>query len=516
MDIQNPLDLRAIEEKQAEGVQQTVRNFGWVAHLIVPIVFTLVVTLFFPSRGKFELSSDEGINLIKALMLEKGYALYDEIWSDQPPLLTHILAWGLRLFGVRVGVARNLIFLMSLALLSAAFAWMSLVWKKPYAYASALLFFFLPSYLNLSLSVMVGLPSIAFAMGALFCLTLWHRQHRYFWLVVSAVLLSWAVLTKLMIGFLAPIFGMGLLLDGFSRFRATRGWRDLFLPAGIWSVMFVGLVLAGLYTLVGFENLPQLVEDHLSATASAFYAADPTLKINYHLRDAWPFLFLAVVGTGFAVVLRQWMTLYLAAWALTAYLLLLNHLPVWSHHPLYITVPGAMLGGIAVVEGLKLLGTAARTPIELKKLGWLRGAALLGTLYLAVLLPQTEPFRLLSWPPTLQTTGLEVGARVERVLGTMAEYAPQTKWVFTDSPMFAFRARLAVPPELAVMTDKRIRTGLLTDEQILHIILQYQPEQILLGRFSLPGLDAYLAAHYQIVARKEDFLKLYIRNDLLP
>ncbi|NUM46824.1 MAG: phospholipid carrier-dependent glycosyltransferase [Anaerolineales bacterium] len=506
-------------EKSALNVSSSphgagLKNLMGFHRLIVPVVFILLVFLFFPSRGKFELSSDEGINLIKALMVEKGYALYDEIWSDQPPLLTHLLALSLQLFGVKVAVARNVIFAISLGLVWAATEWMAMFWKRPYAYATALLFFLLPSYLSLSLSVMVGLPSIAFALFALFCLTLWHTQHRYLWLILSAILLSLAVLTKLMIGFLAPIFGVGLLIDAFFRFRATRKWQDLLIPAGVWSGVFVGLLGIGLYTLVGFENMPQLLEDHLSATASAFYAADPTLNIHYHLRNAWPFLFLAGVGTLFAVRMRHWTTLYLTAWALTAYLLLLNHLPVWSHHPLYITVPGAMLGGIAVVEGLKLFRASARTPVELKTLGGLRGVALLGTLYLALLIPQTEPFQVLSWPPTPKTTGLEVGARVERVLATMSDYAPQTNWVFTDSPMFAFRARLAVPPELAVTTDKRIRTGLLTDAQILDIIIAYQPEQVLLGRFTLPGLDEYLAENYRIVARKEDFLILYIRNDL--
>jgi hypothetical protein len=514
MDIQKPRLKPTPVQSEGKAWTTTFQPGRWVPHLLVPFLFALIMFLFFHSRGKLELSSDEGINLIKALMVEKGYALYDEVWSDQPPLLTHILAVGLRVFGVNVGVARTLVFLMSAGLMWAAFAFMALNWKKPYAYAAAIMLFFLPSYVSLSLSVMVGLPSIAFAMVSLLFLALWHKQHRYPWLILSAVLLSLAVLTKLMIGLLAPIFGVGLLLDGFARFRDTRKGGDWLGPASVWSGVFVGVLGVGLFALVGFENIPQLLEDHVSATASAFYAADPTLKVNYHLRDAWPFVFLAGVGAVFALITRQWMAMYLAAWAVTAYLLLLNHLPVWSHHPMYVTIPGALLGGMAVVEGFKLFGSAARAPAELKKLGWLRGLALLGTVYLLFLLPKTEPFKVLTWPPTFQTTGLEVGARVERVLATMSDYAPQTEWVFTDSPMFAFRARLAVPPELAVMTDKRIRTGMITDAEILAIIREYQPEQILLGRFTLPGLDEYLAENYRIVARKEDFLILYLRNDL--
>jgi hypothetical protein len=95
----------------------------------------------------------------------------------------------------------------------------------------------------------------------------------------------------------------------------------------------------------------------------------------------------------------------------------------------------------------------------------------------------------------------------------MLKFAPQTNWVVTDLPMYAFRARLPVPPDLAVFSSKRITTGNLTEGQIMQTILKYQPEQILFGRFTYPNIEIYLRENYRLVHSKDE-MKLYVRRDL--
>ena len=80
--------------------------------------------------------------------------------------------------------------------------------------------------------------------------------------------------------------------------------------------------------------------------------------------------------------------------------------------------------------------------------------------------------------------------------------------------MYAFRTRLAVPPELGVFTSKRVYTGNLTEAELLDALETYQPEQVLFGRFEFPGLQSYLDEHYQLV-QAHDQTHLYIRKDLL-
>jgi hypothetical protein len=83
--------------------------------------------------------------------------------------------------------------------------------------------------------------------------------------------------------------------------------------------------------------------------------------------------------------------------------------------------------------------------------------------------------------------------------------------------MFAFRTQLPVPPYLAVLSKKRIAAGVLTEHQILEILVEYEPEQVFSGRLDLPVIQEYLAtrnydridssAQYRLNVR-EDFLQI--------
>ena len=53
-----------------------------------------------------EYDEDEGLNLMKGLLVARGHALYSEVWNDQPPGLTYLLAGTFRVFGPSVVLAR--------------------------------------------------------------------------------------------------------------------------------------------------------------------------------------------------------------------------------------------------------------------------------------------------------------------------------------------------------------------------------------------------------------------------
>jgi len=84
--------------------------------------------------------------------------------------------------------------------------------------------------------------------------------------------------------------------------------------------------------------------------------------------------------------------------------------------------------------------------------------------------------------------------------------------------MYAFRAGLPVPPELATVSDKRVSTGNLTEDHLIEIVNKYQPEQILIGRFNFPLFETYIRERYTIlhVNNNQDNIRLFIRSDLIP
>src|SRR5512143_1227286 len=94
---------------------------GWrVLHrsgILVPAAFLAGMARFAPLADTREFDTDEGVNLIKALLVGRGHALYTEIWDDQPPLLTAALAHWFNWFGSSVLAARVLVLLFAALLL---------------------------------------------------------------------------------------------------------------------------------------------------------------------------------------------------------------------------------------------------------------------------------------------------------------------------------------------------------------------------------------------------------------
>jgi hypothetical protein len=60
--------------------------------LIPAVIVPFWLSLLGPWWRVYEFHPDEGVNLMKAALVANGYHLYNQIWNDQPPVLTLILA----------------------------------------------------------------------------------------------------------------------------------------------------------------------------------------------------------------------------------------------------------------------------------------------------------------------------------------------------------------------------------------------------------------------------------------
>jgi len=111
-----------------------------------------------------------------------------------------------KLLGEKVNAARVLVLLLSAGMLWAGSLLLWKTWGPVHALAGALLLCLLPWYLMLSVAVMVGLPSLAFAMFSLLALVYWHLRRQTLFLILSGLILALSVHTKVFTGFLAPVF----------------------------------------------------------------------------------------------------------------------------------------------------------------------------------------------------------------------------------------------------------------------------------------------------------------------
>lgn len=451
---------------------------------------------------------DEGINVIKGLLVNEGYELYKEIWNDQPPLYTYMLSTLYSFAGYSLAVSRLSTIFLSGMLMWACVQYLRFTWGNLTAVVGAFLLFLLPMYNSLSAKIMVGLPAIAFAMVSVLFITLWHMRRRKVWLVLAGLFLGLSTLTKLFTGLLAPIFLIGLLADEYPHLKNDRNGRRFLQPAVIWGLSFSAVIIFAVLVFIKLENLTQLIAPHLSAREIDVFQAEE-FTISHYMKAVLDLILLALLGLIIGLWRKSWLTLYPGAWMVTAYILLSRHAPVWAHQHLLVTVPATMLASIAVGDAIRFLFLKQKK----WKADWL--VVLLRVIPLIVIVRYCVVY----FPIAIQDFDLhpQVGLRETSseiaVLSKMNDYADETHWIVTDLPIFAFWLRKPVPPELAVFTSKRLRSGNLTEQEVIDVIIAYKPEQVMLGRFEMHSVYEYLDENYQQVYDKNQYV-LYVRPDL--
>ena len=270
--------------------------------------------------------------------------------------------------------------------------------------------------------------------------------------------------------------------------------------------------LGVVYLLIGlaFQTFAaeQVLAPHAAARVAAEYQSKSFYSIRYLLSNTFghDYLFysLALVGGGVLVGRRR--ALLPLLWLITALLLLANHLPVWYHHGLLLSVPMAWLSAWAT--------QAAGVAIAARRwlLPGLVGLLLAGSLIL-------EPLHF--WPERYHySEKIEQQTLQMQAVSVLRQSQAQTRWLLTDNPLYAFHAGLQVPPPLAVPSLKRFHTGQLDADDLLSILKDYEPEQILLSKFGFMAsepslLRDFIQQHYQQTYQDSELgIVCWVRNFL--
>ena len=101
----------SLSESRSFEIQTWVKSQSWI--FVLPLLFLVWMYLFYPFRNILWRDHDEGINLVKAQMFMRGYPLYSDIWNDQPPAFTYLLAGEFHFFGMKANNARILVLLLA-------------------------------------------------------------------------------------------------------------------------------------------------------------------------------------------------------------------------------------------------------------------------------------------------------------------------------------------------------------------------------------------------------------------
>lgn len=447
------------------------------------LAFALWVLGGFPWIGFHELNPDEGINLAKASLVAAGHRLYQDIWSDQPPVLTHVLAVLQQVLPWNVTAARLLILLFAGLLLGALHSVVQRRDGRSAATWSVLLLATAPLFVKLSVSVMIGLPAVALAVTALAVATA-PRGPRWVVTAVAGLLFALSLQTKLFTFMLGPAIVAALWLNPAWTTRPQR----LRAVAMFTLVGALGMAVIGAWS--GDAVLDQLILPHLSPELRSRYAlAESATRIGSVLLEQPAVLLPGVLGM---LLARQRLVsdlLPVTLWLAVPTALLLLHTPVWNHQVLLLLPPLAWFGGLALTAATAWVAArSARCGAPLARATAVSVAVLCGGWALNRVPPD----------PTQQIKATSAA--------TVKRYAGFGGWVVTDSPMDAFRAGLLVPPELAVFSRKRMLNGGLTASELLRVVQTRQPRQVMFRRFPPdPALKRHLDTRYIATTRGEHF-----------
>jgi 4-amino-4-deoxy-L-arabinose transferase-like glycosyltransferase len=484
------------------------RNWG----LIVTALFVLAILFLFPVWSSFQIDADEGVNLGKAMLLEQGYELYNDIWSDQPPVLTYILAGIIRLFSYNVVLFRLVTVGFSGLLFWLSFRILSRHASLGAALIGTILLIASDPFIRVSYAVMIGLPAISLALFSLFAIMQWHRSSKNFWLWISALILALSVMTKLFTGILAPIIFLGLLITNY-RNRDEQGlfWKT-FQPSITWATLFTVILLLIIWLAIGFENVQQLIDPHLNARSLEIFQTQ-SFSVSKSL----------LVLSGLSVVLlmmdKKWLFLYPISWMLVSYALLKNHSPAWYHQDLLFTVPASLVAAFGVSEGFRNLIQLLRRKMTVNWSSASLYLSLASIFFFLMFLNSAFPPKFaknINSPIFPIQLNNDFNENRNATLDAIHRYSEGTELIFTDQPMYAIRSGISLlPHSSSIVSGKRYLTGDLTDKQIIIAIAQFAPEQVLLGRFEYPEVVAYLVDDYVLITYEDGKVLHYVLDEIL-
>src|SRR6185437_4769350 len=126
----------------------------WLWFLGLAAIF-LSIEMLVPLGSAIKLGADEDYELSKVLLFIRGFHFYSEVWVDQPPLYTWLLAGIVQHTGISVLGPRLLTVCLALLLLSSLFRLALNLGNLRTAVLAVLLVITAPGFLELASSCMV-------------------------------------------------------------------------------------------------------------------------------------------------------------------------------------------------------------------------------------------------------------------------------------------------------------------------------------------------------------------------
>ena len=449
------------------------RLVGWAA-AVVGVTFASAEGVLLNVRIR---DFDEGVYWQSIRALARGEALFSSVFASQPPGFYGLL---LPLYSVSRSLVslRLTVLILGLAGLGATYVAGRLLAGPVAALIATVLVASSPLYFHQSAIIQADAPSVALS-GVAVCLALLavrrQRGTAIALAALSGVVLAAAVGTK----FLSVVTAVPVaivLLD-----RTGPRWR-LVGAAAAGGLAGVAAVFLPAFEAPG-PAFNQLVTEHLRASQVAHQGFSESLSILF-LRREQPLQALGLMAATIGGIRRDRAIAMPLAWSVVSIAAALLYHPVFPHHLVMLSIPLALL----VAVGLRPSPQMAEGVPRLAIAGLVLATAGAGAVAIAGEMQ-------LSFVPDLHDQEMTAAVQSMSPLGDF--------WI-SDNPWAIASADRDLPGPLVDTASQRIRTRLLTVNDLERARLAYHVRWVLEDSFRLdhvPGYQDWLDAHFRVARR---------------
>jgi hypothetical protein len=493
------------------------------AYVLAPILWIGLVATFIPFGSILQTGGDEGMELIKAMILNQQPQALPNMWNDQPLTLTKGWSILFSMTNLSAGPPRAVVLLFS-GLLMGSLSGIAyhIFGSRIAAWTAAIYLAVCPLFLYLSISVMQELPGIALSYAAIWVLVSIRTNTPIRYLLLAGFLMGFAIAIKLTMA-VYLLAGVLLLFARMINNKQSTGAQPALEIPKFASILFFAslfvLTSAALAAAILWLNDDWRMESLLGTHARAALQSLP----DSFLSEAGSHLLSLFFIEGKLIAIFGALYLFFRPSGdlkklslsliplMTGVLFLLVVRPYWPFYSIYLWAAMALPASAAgnyfsrAFSHFRDLFDKPPNPARMPPL--------IGSLVLAGLLVSAVGKMLVEiniWRNTEKV--LESG-----LIAGMKRYAEPGQVIFSENPIFAFHARILVPPELAVLSHKRFLIGDITAETIGGIIAESQCKQIVLSSASerLPDYLPRFEEEYVLVGSFHGFVH-WVHKDLNP
>lgn len=501
------------------------------------IVFLVVFYVFLTTYNyPFSYEVDEGTDLIKRELVNAGYELFRDIWSDQPPVYTWILVGWQKLVGSSIVHARFLTILFSCFLAVCFRRIIHFFYGQSISICAVILLIFSNEYIRFSTVAMKAVPNLSLGLCSLLLLMVASRQKKgilkNFLCILSGSILGISMQLKLFIGLLIPVIFVYCSLEfgsqkekrnSISSFSLKRLFRQAFnfefisFSIGLifWFLIlgFIGHSLQSDQLLIGhFKN--QIYDRNLNIMRIIKLAKKENILLLFLSASSFFLVILELVSKKRINIA----TILPIVWLLFAFIAFWNHIPIWNHYYLIFSIPSIWLSCyslsffykiliafscrfLSVLDDYKQIKVSSNMTRFIQRLGLF--ALIIMSNYSSLISYLNFRQSAFNTNRVAHISGSKKAIFVKDMTARVGFYRHKTRWIYTDMSIVAFYNGLLVPPEVAVATSKTVRDSKDYDDRLLMALEKYKPEQVLLTYYYIyimnPRLKKYLTEHYDRV-----------------